>query len=144
MSWDLSFSLMFYKGFMLMTVTSFTELKVFSCFSFNILNEDLSGKVDKMSSITFKYTIHKWIRLELDYSLYLEYMYVILYLGSWALLVTDLVLSPQAIVEPKIHFSIWKYSTVNWLYILYLILQWMKLVQYKIQNILSIKWLKQV
>ena len=73
---------MFYKGFMLMTVTSFTELKVFSCFSFNILNEDLSGKVDKMSSITFKYTIHKWIRLELDYSLYLEYMYVILYLGS--------------------------------------------------------------
>ena len=53
---------MFYKGFMLMTVTSFTELEVFSCLSFNILNEDLSGKVDKISSIIFKYTIHNWIR----------------------------------------------------------------------------------
>ena len=41
-----------------MTVTSFTELEVFSCLSFNILNEDLSGKVDKISSIIFKYTIH--------------------------------------------------------------------------------------
>ena len=35
--------LMFYKGFMLMTVMSFTELEGFSCLSFNILNEDLSG-----------------------------------------------------------------------------------------------------
>ena len=38
---NLGSSLMFYKGFMLMTVTSFTELDVFSCLSFNILNEDL-------------------------------------------------------------------------------------------------------
>ena len=37
-----------------MTVTSFTELEVFSCLSFNILNEDLSGKVDKISTIIDK------------------------------------------------------------------------------------------
>ena len=49
---------MFYKGFMLMTVTSFTEFQVFSCLSFNIVNEDLSGKVDKISTIIFMYTIH--------------------------------------------------------------------------------------
>ena len=41
-----------------MAVTSFTELEVFSCLSFNILNEDLSGKVDTTSGIIFKYTIH--------------------------------------------------------------------------------------
>ena len=50
--------LMFYKGFMLMTVTSLTELEGFSCLSFNILNEDLSGKADTISSIIFKYTVH--------------------------------------------------------------------------------------
>ena len=49
---------MFYKGFILMTVTSLREVEVFSCLSFNILNEDLSGKVNKISSIIFKYTIH--------------------------------------------------------------------------------------
>ena len=43
---------------MLMTVTSFMELEVFPSLSFNILNEDLSGKIDKISSIIFKYTIH--------------------------------------------------------------------------------------
>ena len=56
--WDLGFSLMFFKGFMLMTVTSFTELQAFSCLSFNIQTEDLSGKVDKISRIIFKYTVH--------------------------------------------------------------------------------------
>ena len=35
-------------------MTSFTELEVFSCLSFNILNEDLSGKVDKISTILAK------------------------------------------------------------------------------------------
>ena len=48
-----------------MTVTSFTELEVFSCLSFNILNEDLSGKVDKISSIIFKYTVPSTIELGL-------------------------------------------------------------------------------
>ena len=56
--WDFDFSLMFFKGFMLMTVTSFTELQAFSCLSFNIQTEDLSGKVDKISRIIFKYTVH--------------------------------------------------------------------------------------
>ena len=42
-----------------MTVTSFKEFEVFSFLSFNnILNKDLSGKVDKITSIIFKYTIH--------------------------------------------------------------------------------------
>ena len=48
--------------FLLMTATSFTELDVFFLPSFNILNKDLSGNVDKISSIIFKYTIHNWIR----------------------------------------------------------------------------------
>ena len=51
MSWDL-------QMFLLMTATSFTELDVFFLPSFNILNKDLSGNVDKISSIIFKYTIH--------------------------------------------------------------------------------------
>ena len=40
------------RDFMLMTVASFTELECFLfCLSFNKLNEDLSGKVDKYSRI---------------------------------------------------------------------------------------------
>ena len=37
-----------------MTVTPFTKLEVFSCLSFDKLNEDLSGKVNEISSIRFK------------------------------------------------------------------------------------------
>lgn len=45
------------QGFYANDMTSFTALEVFSFLSFNKLNEDLSVKVDKISSITFKHTI---------------------------------------------------------------------------------------
>ena len=40
-----------------MTVTSFTQLDIFSCLLLNKLKEDLNEKVNKISSIRFKYTI---------------------------------------------------------------------------------------